>query len=323
MGKGHWLVLALAVLGGLNAGIVWLIQFSGYSLWPDVGQAEFAAYLGYWHRSMLWLVAIPYAASTAGAILLLRVAPPQLARSAAWAVAVLQGAIDLVQWTWLAPLEGRGGPAAGGRNAAAYRQLLQANWFRIALVTSCAALLFWMMARLLWPVSAMSRSRRLLFLTSALSLYGVGNVWLVQLVCYRLWPFLGRQEAFAYHNAWWRSIWGVIFIPAGAVLLGSLAMLWARPEGVSRGSVRAGFSLQLVTYVLTAVWWGPLMARLISPDGALNEPLYHLLMTTHWLRVALITAYGAFCIRMLAQSRAGGTWNDAHSPGRLTGRSPS
>ena len=82
-------------------------------------------------------------------------------------------------------------------------------------------------------------------------------------------------------------------------------MLRVRPDGVSRQTGQVGFCLQLLVYVITAAWFGPLMARLASPDAGLSLPLYHLLMATHWVRFALFTTYGILCVYVLAKSAAG------------------
>jgi hypothetical protein len=148
----------------------------------------------------------------------------------------------------------------------------------------------------------MNANQWLLLITAALSFYGVGNIWLVQLSSYRLWPYVGRREFHNYHVAWWRSIWGVIFVPAGLVFLGSLLMLWRRPDGVPAWAIWSGFALQLLLYALTALWWGPLMARLSTPASGLLLPLYRRLMLNHWFRVAIVTAYGVLALWMVART---------------------
>jgi hypothetical protein len=308
MGKSHWLVMALAILGGFNAGIIWMIQFSCYPLWPYVGRDQFASYYAFWQSTALGLVTLPFGITTAGAVLLLFIAPPELPQWARWIGLGLQAAIQLASSFWLQPIERRIASPAGGLNAAAFQQLVSANWLRIGLVTAYAALAVWTLARCLWNSTNLGRDRKLLLMTSALSLYGLGNVWLVQLACYRLWLHVGEREAFAYHNAWWHSIWGVLFIPAGVVFLGSFALLRLRPAGVTRGAARAGLTFQLLTYGLTAVWWGPLMARLVTPETGLSLHLYHLLMTTHWVRVALVSAYAGTCCYMLVRSATRPQW---------------
>jgi hypothetical protein len=155
----------------------------------------------------------------------------------------------------------------------------------------------------------MSKGQVLLFTTVALSLYGIGNVWPVQVSSYRLYAYVGAREFHEYHLVWWHSIWGVILAPAIALFFAAALMLWWRPPGVPTWSIDVGFALQLALLLGTAAWWGPLMARLEDAKGGLDVDRYQLLMSTHWLRVALVTAYGALSLWMLSKSwsSAGGT----------------
>jgi len=148
----------------------------------------------------------------------------------------------------------------------------------------------------------MMSGRWLLFATAMLSVYGVGQVWLVQLSAYRLWAFVGAREFRAYHAAWWRSIWGVVLAPAALVAVGAVLMAWRPAPGVPLLAIWLGLALQGALILGTALWWGPLMARLEAPDGGLLRERYRLLITTHWLRVALVTAYAALALWMLATS---------------------
>ena len=79
-------------------------------------------------------------------------------------------------------------------------------------------------------------------------------------------------------------------------------MLWWRAPGVPSWAPWAGLALQVGLVAGTAVWWGPLMARLEKPGGGLALDRFHLLMKTHWLRVAITTAYGGLTLWMIAQS---------------------
>lgn len=296
----RWWLLALAVLAWFNAGTVWLIQFSCYPLWPEVGADAFGAYFQCWQQSTWSVVALPFALTTIGSLVLLWLPGSDLPPWAGWMGLALQAAVQFVRVFWVRPLEQRVAWFSGRPNAPEYHHLMNANWLLIGLATGYAVLALWAWSRTSWATTTNTRPKVLLFVTCALGLYAVGNIWLVQLVSYRLWPYVGKGEAYAYHIAWWHSIWGVLFVPAGLVLLGSIAMLWIRPEGISRRTGRVGFALQLAVYIVTGAWFAPLMARLATPDGGLSVPLYNLLMTTHWVRVALFTAYGAVCCYMLA-----------------------
>src|ERR1700730_3361201 len=136
-------------------------------------------------------------------------------------------------------------------------------------------------------VDIMTRSQWLLAVTALLGVYGVGQIWLVQLSSYHLFTFVGAREFEAYHWAWWRSIWGPVLVPSGVLFIGSTLMLWMRPPGVPAWTVWLAFGLQLLMALGTAIWWGPLMARLAGPDTGLILPLYRQLMVTHWIRVLL------------------------------------
>lgn len=302
MNKNRWLLLGLVALGWFNAGTVWLIQFSCYPLWRGVGGDTFGAYFQFWQQGTRYVVTIPFAVTVIGSLVLLVTAWSELPRWMLCIGVVLQAAIEFVRSFWVSPLEQHVALLSGQPNYPAYWRLIDANWLLIALVTTYAVLALWIWSRTVWPVKNHTRARTLLFVNCALGLYAVGNIWLVQLVSYQLWPHVGKQDAYAYHIAWWHSIWGVLFAPAGVVLLGSLAMLRIRPEGISLRTGRVAFALQALIYIVTGIWFAPLMARLATPVGGLSVHLYHLLMTTHWVRVGLFTAYGAMCCYMLVKS---------------------
>ena len=309
MSTQYWLFMLVTALSWFNTGVVWLIQFSCYPLWRLVGQEDFLTYHNVWWQSTWWVVFLPSLLLATGSILMLRFAPPGVPLWALWTGFGLQLILQVLTAIWLSPADQRTVAATGGLNLPAYDSLVAGNWVRMALITAYAILNYWTLTRILWPHSAFTRGRWLLVVTSGLGLYAVGNAWLVQLVCYRLWPSLGRGEAFRYHLAWWHSIWGVLFVPAGLVFLGAVALFWVRPSGVSRRQAWLGLVLQVIVYASTAAWWAPLMARLVKPDGEMLLRDYQLLMSTHWIRLALITAYGISSFYMLIQSMVRTQWS--------------
>jgi hypothetical protein len=145
-------------------------------------------------------------------------------------------------------------------------------------------------------------SQWLLLGSLAVSFYNVGAVWLTHLSCYPLWPYVGSAEFEAYHLAWWHSLWGVVFPTGGLAVVAAVAMIWLRPPRVPAAAVWLGVALQALVWVLTAVWWAPLMARLHQVTGPVYGPLYDRLMITHWGRVVLFTAYGLLLLWMAGRS---------------------
>ena len=142
----------------------------------------------------------------------------------------------------------------------------------------------------------------LLLATLCLGLFGAGQVWLVQLSSYPLWRFVGPHEFEAYHWAWWRSIWGPVLSPAVLTFAGAALMLRWPPPGAPAWAAPLGMALQALLVLGTAAWWGPLMARIQADGGGLDPGRYRLLMTTHWLRVALVTGFALLLIWMTAAS---------------------
>jgi hypothetical protein len=144
--------------------------------------------------------------------------------------------------------------------------------------------------------------RWLLLSVFALSLYGTGQVWLVQLSSYPLWRYVGDAQFPVYHQAWWRSIWGVILGPAVLTFIGALVMLRWRPPEAPAWSTWLGAGLQLALVIGTALWWAPLMARLEGPTGGPDPARFNLLLNSHWLRVGLVTAYSALLAWMMLRN---------------------
>jgi hypothetical protein len=80
----------------------------------------------------------------------------------------------------------------------------------------------------------MNKGQWLLMGATALSFYGVGQIWLVQVSSYPLWAYVGEKEFRAYHLAWWQGIWGVILAPAAPCfwLCADVVVARARRSGV-------------------------------------------------------------------------------------------
>jgi hypothetical protein len=129
--------------------------------------------------------------------------------------------------------------------------------------------------------------KSLLFLSTAvLTVWNAALIWMVQVMCYPLWPMVGSANFRSYHLAWWHSVWWT-FITAGLALIGSILLLLKRPQYFPRWAAVAAVSAQIVSLAVTLAFWAPLQASLSTADG-LDLSGFHTLMWTHWFRVALI-----------------------------------
>lgn len=148
----------------------------------------------------------------------------------------------------------------------------------------------------------MNKTQWVLILTFAASFYDVGTIWMTQFG-WRLWPYVAPAEFGAYHGAWWSMIKPVIFPVAAIAFFGSIAMIWWRPEGVHAIPVWVNCGLQVATYALTAAFWGRWQAQTQYarlPDGSL-DPMYVRVMSTHWIRAALVTVNGLLVFWMMIE----------------------
>jgi hypothetical protein len=148
----------------------------------------------------------------------------------------------------------------------------------------------------------MNKAQWVLMTTFAANFYGVGNIWMTQFG-WRLWPYVSPADFGAYHNAWWAMIKPVVFPVAGVTFVGSFALIWWRPAGVTAASVWLNVGIQVLIYALTAAFWGRWQAQThyaTLPGGGL-DPMYMRAMSTHWIRATLITLSGLVVFWMVVQ----------------------
>jgi hypothetical protein len=148
----------------------------------------------------------------------------------------------------------------------------------------------------------MNKAQWILIATFAATCYGVGNIWMTQFG-WRLWTYVAPADFGPYHNAWWAMIKPVVFPVAAIAFFGAIALVWCRPAGVTAAPVWLNLALQVLTYALTAAFWGRWQAQThfaTLPGGGL-DPVYMRAMSTHWVRAVLITLSGLAVFWMVVQ----------------------
>ncbi len=66
------------------------------------------------------------------------------------------------------------------------------------------------------------------------ALYRVGDIWTFQVVLFPLWRRVRAEDFPAYHQAHFRSIFGVIFVPMGLSGLSAILLWFFPPLGAPR-----------------------------------------------------------------------------------------
>lgn len=141
-----------------------------------------------------------------------------------------------------------------------------------------------------------------LLLNLALAFYNVGTIWAHEIDIFRTWKYLDTKTFKLVQTIHWHKLPYWVFIPVGLTLIGSIILLWYHPATIPVWPIWVVFLLQLITHVLTAVFWGPWQAKLSVDDRGGASPYLSMILKTHWIRTALINVYGIFLLIITIQS---------------------
>jgi len=131
-------------------GLTWLIQIVSYPLFARVAAADFVDYHAAHSRLITFVVAPLMLAELAGAVALVNFGDPMVPRGAAWLSAFLAAATWGLTMLVSVPQHE---VLAHGFDLRAHTLLVATNWLRTIAWTVRGALLLWLVARALTPVS--------------------------------------------------------------------------------------------------------------------------------------------------------------------------
>ena len=130
-----------------------------------------------------------------------------------------------------------------------------------------------------------------LLLNLAIAFYNVGTIWAHEVDIFRTWRLIDRTQFHRVQEAHFRRIPFWIFIPVGLAILGNIVLLWYHPGGSPAWCVWTALSLQVLSAVLTAVFWGRWQGQLAKDERGPESPYLERILKTHWLRTFLINGY--------------------------------
>ncbi len=130
-----------------------------------------------------------------------------------------------------------------------------------------------------------------LLLNVALAFYNAGTIWAHEVDIFRSWKYLDAAAFHTVQRVHWKKLPYWIFIPVGLSFIGSIALFWIHPGKMPGWEIGAAFGSQLLSHILTALFWGPWQAKLAKDDRGGASPMLARILRTHWVRTTLITLY--------------------------------
>jgi len=125
----------------------------------------------------------------------------------------------------------------------------------------------------------------------ALAFYLVGAIWAHEVDIFRNWQVLDPGSFHRLQTAHWKKLPYWVFAPLGLALLGSITLIWFHPDYAPAWAVWGNLGCQVLSHVLTAIFWGRWQAKL-SRETAGGQSIYlQKILKTHWLRTLLMNAY--------------------------------
>jgi hypothetical protein len=136
-----------------------------------------------------------------------------------------------------------------------------------------------------------------LLLWSVLSFWGLGQIWLVQIVVYPLFAKVGEPKYIAYHRFYTSRIPLVVILPGFASFLLPVPLAFFGPD-VPAWMTAANIAMGIVGLLVTVLLEIPRHGKL--ERGGKNDVAISELIRYNWPRTASITAQAAVTLAMLA-----------------------
>jgi hypothetical protein len=122
-----------------------------------------------------------------------------------------------------------------------------------------------------------------LLLNLALAFYLVGAIWAHEIDIFRSWKFISAQDFPTFQSVHAHKLPYWIFVPLGLALIGSFVLIWHHPPTSPRWATWGSLACQLVSHVLTAIFWGPWQAKLSKDQRGPASPYLEKILATHWV----------------------------------------
>ena len=141
-----------------------------------------------------------------------------------------------------------------------------------------------------------------LLLNLVVAFYNIGTIWAHELDIFRTWRLLDSKTFHAVQGDHWRKLPYWVFTPVGISFVGSILLFWYHPDKIPSAEIWLAFIIQFLSHFLTAIFWGQWQAKLSKDELGAASPWLAKILKTHWIRTALINAYGLMLLYMTIQT---------------------
>ncbi len=140
----------------------------------------------------------------------------------------------------------------------------------------------------------------LLFVSTGVLFYSLGQIWFCQIVIYPLFARVGSSEYVDYHRFYGTRIAAPVIVPGFASFLLPIALWWMSPQALPSPIAALNALCGAVGFVLTVAVLIPRHARLETRGK--DQRVIEQLVRYNWARTASITASTALTTIMLLQA---------------------
>src|SRR6185312_16985337 len=130
-----------------------------------------------------------------------------------------------------------------------------------------------------------------LLLNLALSFYLTGTIWALEVDIFRSWKLVNASDFHRIQLAHWKKLPYWVFAPIGLALAGSITLVFYHPSRSREWVIWGNLTAQLLSHLLTAVFWGRLQGNLSRDERGPDSPYLAKFLATHWIRTLLISIY--------------------------------
>ena len=127
-------------------------------------------------------------------------------------------------------------------------------------------------------------------LNLALGFYNAGTIWAHEVDIFRTWKLIGPEQFHRVQRTHWLKLPYWIFTPVGLGLLGGIGLIRFHPSHSPAWGIWGGVSCQMLSLILTAIFWGRWQGQLARDPKGPDSPYLAKILKTHWLRTLLISA---------------------------------